>query len=81
MPCLQREETGLQVSCEARLEPGPVGPPQPTVGTGIGVVLGQEIVQPACREEVKAVQAVPSRNFAEEAKTEGEREEQQEDMR
>lgn len=51
------------------------------MGTGIGVVLGQEIAQPACREEVKAVQAVPSRNFAEEAKTEGEREQQQEDMR
>lgn len=67
------------MSCKARLEPGPVGPPQPTVGTGMEVVLGPELAQPACREEAKAVQAVPWRNFAEEAKTEGGREEEQKD--
>lgn len=32
VPCLQREETGLQVSCEARLGPGPVGPPSANSG-------------------------------------------------
>lgn len=37
------------------------------------MVLGPELAQPACREEAKAVQAVPSRNFAEEAKIERER--------
>lgn len=42
-------------------------------GTGGATMQQDAAAEPVCREEVKAVPTVPSRDFAEEAKIEGEK--------